>query len=130
MNEIEKLYENAGFIKTKGNCDVCPLDVRTCKRGYSECPYIYPPFTAEKQLELIKYLELNDFMDTLRIVYRPFEKVWLLQAFAISEFANEEPNIYIGKGVEFNIAIANLINVLWQDLTEQEKEQIRNILAR
>ena len=52
MNEIEKLYENAG---------VKPIDI--AEYGSTYIPKKieingkpYPPFTAEKQLELIKFL--------------------------------------------------------------------------
>lgn len=56
MNEIKKLYGNAGIEKDKGNCITCFLEIQTCVRSYDECPYHYPPFTVEKQLELIKWL--------------------------------------------------------------------------
>ena len=62
MNEIEKLYDNTGIFKFlqcdyykiykkycyENNCDNCQKDVNLRK--------IYPLFTAEKQIELIKWL--------------------------------------------------------------------------
>lgn len=117
MNEIKKLYANAGFIKTKGNCDVCPLDVGTCMRGYSECPYIYPPFTAEKQIELIKFL-LDKYCD-IRI-RKNLEGAYYIKSFNdISCFSED-----------FEETLASFTNTHWQDLTEEDKTSIKNILER
>ena len=101
MSEIEKLYENAGIEKefipcpanyygydcTRNNWDDedCPCDIEG-----------YPPFTAEKQLELIKLL-IKDYY-------------YYLDAIDVNNFEN---------------SLAKLINDLWQSLTEQEKEQIK-----
>ena len=68
-SEIEKMYENAevdyeerynnctlnkeGACELKYSCDICK---------YSEEKYIYPPFTAEKQIELIKWLAKENFV--------------------------------------------------------------------
>lgn len=57
MNEIEKLYENAGIKKEY--CSTYEAN-KQCEGivDCSECASAeYPPFTAEKQIELIKWLE-------------------------------------------------------------------------
>ena len=71
MNEVEKMYENCNIKpKQEGYCDWdsdCPYpDIINSGCG-DECSYWkyedeakYPPFTAEKQLELIKLLAKND----------------------------------------------------------------------
>ena len=68
------------------------------------CGYDYPYFTAERQLSLMAFL-IN-------------RKVGL-------SFKAEEGEITveaISKG------LAGIVNKIWQDLTEEEKEQIRKIL--
>ena len=120
MSEVEKMYENAGvkFIigvhcraKTgdgcKSRCSVC---------DYNTKPKEYPPFTAEKQLELIKWLARFN----VRIEY--------------TEYTNAKYFIeshYHGYSVfmkYFEQALAGFINILWQDLTETERNEIRSIL--
>lgn len=110
MNEIEKLYENAGIEKQS-------YFVRQ-KETYNIFEIKYPPFTAEKQLELIKFLmEQEDFS-------------WIIaQQGKDTEYAFYVGYEYSSKDFrEFTEALAGLINNLWQDLTEEEKEQIRGIL--
>lgn len=75
----------------------------------------YPPFTAEKQIELIKWLAKKDCM--YRLTYeRDF--LWCSQLEWQSSFCYES----------FEESLANLINTIWQDLTEEEKQQIKEIL--
>lgn len=110
MNEIEKMYENA---------EIKPV-VRdnAIGRGY----YIehqrteeYPPFTAEKQLELIKWLA---FRDSTTITANKAE----VNAYNIGH------NKYCSSEFSLEDCLARLINKLWQSLTEKEKQQIKEIL--
>jgi len=112
MNEVEKMYENAGIVP---DCEhgECGLDY--CPNNYG-CGYaFYPPFTAEKQLVLIKWIAVNK--EECRITYEK-EYKWCTQTDWQSSFCYEN----------FEESLANLINTLWQDLTEEECKQIRNIL--
>ena len=110
MNEIEKMYENAGIkpLPTCSNCNM--LDeywsngtyCSTCKcdKGNDECgmaDYVYPPFIAEKQIELIKFL-----------------------------LKNYEGVDYNDKS--FEESLAGVINKLWADMPEEEKQQVKGIL--
>ena len=56
MSEVTKLYENAGVELQSYCCDEsCGEPTKRCK----DCPdyhEVYPPFTAEKQLEIIVFL--------------------------------------------------------------------------
>lgn len=145
MSEITKLYENAGVKPTyTDECQMadsyysmakdlnergilfddymkqeCPNKNEMC---YETCPYaynkeFYPPFTAEKQLELIKWLAIKgDFAYTVDIA-KNTDAYWTIY-FDDSRWTAEE----------FEETFAGLINQLWQDLTEEEKEQIRGIL--
>lgn len=90
MSEIEKMYAIA-MIK--------PLSITVC--GVDEQIINYPPFTAEKQIELIKWL----------IVHSP-------------DTCLEDEIIVCA----FEDSLANIINTLWQDLTSEEKQQVKGIL--
>ena len=136
MSEITKLYENCNIKpKQEGYCDWdsnCPYPRLKCN---DECPYWkdedeanYPPFTAEKQLKLIKWLILNDFVDELDIFYRPFELMWVFKIYNVPEFANEKSACRMGADMTFEKGLASLINNLWQSLTEEEKQQVKGIL--
>ena len=113
MNEIEKMYGNVGI-------NICSRDkgftLKDCAdRDCKECGYYnMSPFTAEKQLELIKFL--------------------LNQGVYYSTYLNDTYQFHISDDIEnpqprkFDIAIAEIINDLWQDLTEEERKQIADIL--
>lgn len=100
MNEVEKMYENAGIEKvlTRTNAGEC-----------------YPPFTAEKQLELIKWLAKSK------------SDITICYSNATERFAISKRGGYC-VSENFATALAIKINLLWQDLTEEECKQIRNIL--
>ena len=107
MSEIKKMYKNA---KVKPICD--GLDCFTCTAKCNNGKY--PEFTAEKQLELIKFLFNHN-------VYYDVDtkgNYW----FHISD------DCYTYYYNKFEIALANIINEMWQDLTETEQAQIRSIL--
>ena len=98
MSEIEKLYENAGIVP---DCEhgECGLDY--CPNNYG-CGYaFYPDFTAEKQLEIVKQILFSTWWMNLKRL----------------QFAEK-----------FNEGLAQMINELWQDLTEEEKQQVKGIL--
>ena len=114
MSEIEKLYENAGVKKIIPTiCSNNELDCKGCK-AYIEnaMPYCknaeYPRFTAEKQLELIKLIANR-------------------KGYPDYEYFGNLFDDYI-QLLDFNEALAKLVNLIWQDITEEEKEQIRTIL--
>lgn len=98
MNEVTKLYENAGVDFGYNNFGV---------------PNIHPLFTAEKQLELIKWLALRDDFG--------------MMAWQNSEYHIEHDK-YNANENSLEGCLARLINDLWQDLTEEERKQIKNIL--
>lgn len=116
-NEISKMFENAGVNK---NCHA-NIKFDDCIYSPSDCGYYnYPDFTAEKQLELIKFcFDKYGRFDKVRglkercIIYYRFDKD------GYTEFVNCET---------WEEAIAGLINNLWQSLTDQEKDEIRRIL--
>ena len=127
MSEIEKLYKNAGvmweeryddcILNKEGNCDF-RISCDMC--DYSKEKYIYPPFTAEKQIELIKFLgSLKDYT----VETDKFKGVYYV---GCREAGNN--NKHWGSHNLFEEALAELVNDLWQDLTEEEKQQVKGIL--
>ena len=120
MNEIEKLYENAEIEKIH-NCKGCEYEEEyIC----DDCPpqqLIYPPFTAEKQLELIKFItslgvcEIENWNDKGFHFAIKRERIYPTMFLSLSNINLQE-------------TLANVINNLWQDLTEEEKEQVKGIL--
>ena len=100
MNEIKKLYKNAGV-----NYQVEILD---CFPSYE---MITPPFTAEKQIKLIKILAKNE------VTVNNEDDEYEFSLFdTVSDFSS------------FEESLADLTNRMWQDLTEEEKGQIKEIL--
>ena len=61
MSEITKLYENAG-VKKLLYCDICKAQEHALGLcAETKCEPFYPPFTAEKQIELIKWLGTKQY---------------------------------------------------------------------
>lgn len=114
MTEIEKMFENAG-IKKLLYCDICKAQEHSLGLcAEIQCDTFYPPFTSEKQLEIIKFL----FNHSVSYDVDSKGKYW----FHISD------DCYTYYYDKFEIALANIINEMWQSLTDKEKEEIRNIL--
>lgn len=124
MNEIEKMYNNANltslycgddyvassgleFECTDGNKEKC----KTCDKVKTN----YPQFTAEKQIAILQLLTQQ--CDLTISHFREWEFI---------HYDGQEPLQITGK--DFTETFAKLINVYWQDLTEEEKASIKNIL--
>lgn len=119
-NEISKMYENAGIkgewrdYRTKNGKiyegkNPKNRNIRLCK----------PRFTAEKQIELIKWLSTKELK--IRTNKQPY-------AIYIGILGNDNTCFFGCEGLYFEQTLAEVINNLWQSLTDQEKEEIRNIL--
>lgn len=104
MSEVEKMYTLAM---------VEPTEITVC--GIDEEIIHYPPFTAEKQLKLIKFL-LDKYCD-IRI-RKNLEGDYYIKSFNdISCFSED-----------FEETLASFTNTHLQDLTEEEKQQVKGIL--
>lgn len=116
MSEIEKMYKNV--IEKQSYCTAhdC-LDMSKCENCYF-CKRIYPPFTAEKQIKITKFL-ISKYARFKK--FRSYEQKDLYMVYY-------ECRYYPKQYLPFGEALAESINYLWQDLTEEEKQQIKDIL--
>lgn len=123
MSEITKLYENCNIKpKQEGYCDWdsnCPYPRLKCN---DECPYwkyenkvSYPPFTPEKQLLLLQWIVNKTDL------YLHRHKTDFTYSIASEDIA-------VNKNKDFKESIAEFINTTWQDLTPEEKQQVKGIL--
>lgn len=105
MSEIKKMYENAGVEKSK--CwDDCTTCTRTsCDKTISYIKAEYPPFTAEKVLKVIVF--------------------FLNKGIKLDFSIKENTKISVEN---FKECIAQIVAKYWQDLTEEEKQQVKGIL--
>ena len=106
MSEITKLYENAGVSKEPA---IIPSS--------GEVIYWknYPPFTAEKQIAILKLLTQR--CDLIISHFTEWEFI---------HFDGQEPTQVTGK--DFTETFARLVNAYWQSLAEEEKQQVKGIL--
>ena len=121
MSEIEKMYENVGIEKCNSTLKyIIPnICLKECEEETYKCKdcehFEYPPFTAEKQIEILKLftnqcdLTISHFMEWEFIHYD-----------------GQEPTQVTGE--DFVETFSKLINAYWQSLAEEEKQQIRDIL--
>lgn len=127
MSEIEKLYKNAGVEKVINyECTydygiACPNDNDTCDNCgyYKEKEPDYPLFTAEKQLKLL-HLIITRIADIDRIYIECDNSTDKICFYSIGNEGDDCDT--------FENALASYINDIWQDLTEQERTEIRSIL--
>ena len=105
MSEIEKMYENCGI-----EIPIARLKIYEDDNGEV---FTRPPFTAEKQLELTKCLGEWEYKISIDF----HENEWGV--------ATEN---YSGYFQDFSDALASIINNLWQNLTLEEKQQVKGIL--
>lgn len=122
MSEIEKLYKNAEVEHRYTGCYYNLPCCRNCNKNYKDtidktCKYQivkeeYPPFTAEKQIELIKKLG-NINIDIDNGCYMSSE---ILKVEAHCDTLEE--------------TLAEFVNNLWQNLTNTEKAEIKEILTK
>ena len=131
MSEVTKLYENVGiklgcckyaeygYEGEEGTWYYCKKEGKGCwtyPNGDADCVEKgYPPFTAEKQIELIKWLKDNRNFHTCGN--------WCTSLDSTGETIEHRDS-------KFEEALAGLINQLFtaQDLTEEEKQQVKGIL--
>ena len=128
MSEVEKLYAKAGIYQKCCTANDC-LDMSKCSNCYFNKIYS-PPFTARKQIELIKWISNNDKDKNKELTL--YNSAHPYYYFGLHhEPAHSEDDMWgygEGLGTTFEDGLAKLINNLWQDLNETEQNEIRRIL--
>lgn len=141
MSEITKLYENAGLSNMwveryndgyyeheryynsykeminnmmKANDWTLTEAQEVAKR---ECRKELPPFTAEKQIELIKWIFKSDYYITYSFWNNKYG--YNVQYEDKDELIEDE---------NFENSLAKVINFIWNFITEEEKQQVKGIL--
>lgn len=108
-DNIQKLYEIAG--------------VKQLEHPYYLLTYMidgkpYPPFTAEKQLDLIKFV--SNFKVYESVIHK--DRKWFMCAsIGCNDYCES-------RNESFEQALASLILELWKDLTDDQKQEIKRIL--
>ena len=118
MNEVEKMYRNVHvYPRIYGDITKETFENRVFNMG----DMCNEAFTAEKQIELIKWLARKSHITIgLGLLWGQYDDSW---------WTVTSKNGGLGKDAyKFEEALANFVNCLWQDLTEEEKQQIKNIL--
>ena len=129
MSEVEKMYENAGvkpeinYVCDKEPCEQHSVDCQKCSHLY-DTREDYPDFTAEKQIAIIKLISKQG-----QVIIENWEKD--NRGFNVTFRANSNlryitMDCITRKTVEE--ALAQIVNDIWQDLTEEEKQQVKEIL--
>lgn len=135
MSEIEKMYKNAGVETNKYKlcCTGCKHiaklevingypskwicdkydEVANCDKAEPE----YPPFTAEKQIELIKFLLKNYVGIDISKRINGFN--FLVDNATFNGCKHNDKN--------FEESLAGVINKLWVDMPEEEKQQVKEL---
>lgn len=118
MSEITKLYENAGiepdinYVCDKDPCEKHSVNCQECSHIY-DTREDYPDFTAEKQLELIKWLMKHDE------IHGEYNDGY---GFSTLNYSGKYKK-------DFEESLASVINnEIWQVLTPEEKQQVKGIL--
>ncbi len=121
MSEIEKMYENAGvepdinYVCDKEPCEQHSVDCQKCSHLY-DTREDYPDFTAEKQINLILFLANREIRISPTYISSGY-------------YLNNIHKIKSSRNIStFEESLAQHINAIWQDLTEEERKQIKNIL--
>lgn len=103
-DNIQKLYEITGV-------DSVDFNTYTLKDAYL-------PFTAEKQLELIKWV--SNFKVYESVIHK--DRKWFMCAsIGCNDYCES-------RNESFEQALASLILELWKDLTDDQKQEIKRIL--
>ena len=115
---INKLYEVALGYK----CNMPDID---CNHNCNKCDdYLPNRFTAEKQLELIKFVGKLKEDDEIGIQYQKYNNLWFT---CLRDTYDGSLNTWIHHK-HFDQALAGLILELWDKLSSKQREEVRRIL--
>ena len=112
MNKIDMLYEKANVEKIRVNEQIIPSSGECI--GYD---LVYPSFTHEKQIELLKVIMHGTWIE-------------MAQHFGTNYYMGR---IDFRKHLEaetFEEALAGMTCLLWEELSEKDKERVKDILKK
>lgn len=112
MSEIEKLYKNCCFIETIKH------------HHYSEHRVKNPPFTAAKQLSILKFFANNKVGEERPIIQFHWDDIDEQYFF----YFQVPPDCYHAHDKDYDIALAKVVNLVWTKLTPEQQQQIKEIL--
>lgn len=117
-NSIDKLNDRIQQMKKEENAEYDRYtDSVMTEFGRVEKAYIdYPPFTAEKQIELIKWL--SDVSSYFSVHYDRYKGMYNVQTC--------DGGLYVTNNL--SEAIASRVNIIWNDLSEKQRKQIKEVL--
>lgn len=148
QDKIQKLYELANIekyylytVKHLGKIHIAPLEgilenkhlFERNKKSKVKNTYInrvkkvYPSFTPEKQLELIKWI--SNKINSHNILY--IDKHNNQSRFSVDKCKydiDEDDYDYSFVHTDFSQALAGLVCELWEDLTPEQQAEIKRIL--
>lgn len=117
---IKKLYKLAGIedYSIKNLRGFIPNGYKCIADENNKVLDIVIDFTAEKQLELIKWLSKKTYRNYFKLLYSFGQKSWYMESDCIST-----PNMK-----NFENTLAGLVCKLWENLSEEQREEIKLIL--
>ena len=110
MNKIDMLYEKANVEKIRVNEQIIPSSGECI--GYD---LVYPSFTPEKQLELLKVIMHGTWIE----MAKHFNTGYYMGEIDFKSHVEEKT---------FDEALAAIANLLWENISDKDKEEIKEIL--
>lgn len=127
MNPIEQMMECYG-VEKKWRCfekisvPYCEVvDCSKCKRYQNT----YPLFTAEKQIELIKYIMEAPNTDELRMYYSEILRCYVFHWYSLPELDMRDS--YSTQNTNYDFALAELVTSLKNELDQQRVKEILEV---
>lgn len=123
IEEMYKAYRVGGIINCRKGIDYGNICNKDCSCTQCEDSYYkYPPFTAEKQLELIKYILTATTTDELRIYYSEILKCYVFHWYSIPELDMRDS--CTTQNAEYELALAELVTMLKNELNHAKVKEI------
>lgn len=126
MNPIEEMMKKYGvepeIYETPGR----DWDDEGLASWYTE--KVYPPFTPEKQLEILQFIMLHPEIDEIRQYYNEPSRTWNITAISLPEMG--QTFSVSGCNNDYASCLAELMTTFSQILTPNQRQQIKEILEK
>ena len=124
MNPIDQMMECYG-VEKRVYCELTCKNRTLCNANcehYNEAILYHLPFTAKKQIELIKYIMEASNTDELRMYYSEILKCYVFYWFSLPEL--DVRDSYSTQNTNYDFALAELVTVLEKELDHQRVKEI------